>query len=324
MATKFSFVIPAYNEEHYVGKCLDAIIRETAGRKDVEIIVADNNSTDRTAAVARERRGVTVVTETRRGANRTRQTGYEASHGEFIAFIDADTEMPAGWLSTMEREFAKNPKLVCVSGPFIYYDLPKSIRVLVKIFYILGYIIYLISRALFHRTTIVQGGNYMVRRWAFEKIGGQDVDILFYGDDTDLAIRLSSVGIVKFSFKIPILASGRRLAKEGVFTMGSRYALNNIWMVFFRRPFTMAANAVRFGPEGTIYQPERKNRERLIAVIFTTIVLLFFGSLVFITYLILKAGVFETISFAQFAAGFRQATTNLSSSTQSMLQGLKQ
>jgi glycosyltransferase involved in cell wall biosynthesis len=324
MAIKLSFVIPAYNEENYIGKCLDAIIRETAGRKDVEIIVVDNNSSDRTEAVAKERSDVIVIKEMRRGANRTRQTGYEASHGDLVAFIDADTEMPAGWVTKVESDFAKNQKLVCLSGPFIYYDLPRGIRILVKVFYILGYIMYIIGRTLFRTATMVQGGNYTVRRWALDKIGGQDVNIIFYGDDTDLAVRLSRVGIVKFSFKVPIRTSGRRLAKEGAFTMGFRYALNNFWMIFFRRPFTMTAKEVRFGKEGVVYQPERKSRERLIAFVFTAIVLVFFGGLVLIAYLIIKAGFFETISFAQFATGFRQAATNLSSSTQSMLQGVKQ
>jgi cellulose synthase/poly-beta-1,6-N-acetylglucosamine synthase-like glycosyltransferase len=268
MATKFSFVIPAYNEEHYIGICLDSIIRETKGRSDVEIIVADNNSSDKTKAVVAKYPSVTFVREMRRGANRTRQTGYEASHGELIAFIDADTEMPSGWVSKVEKEFAADPNLACVSGPFIYYDLPPYIRALVRIFYYFAYLSYLIGRIFFRTSTTIQGGNYTVRRTAFEKIGGQDVNITFYGDDTDLAIRLSKVGKVKFTFKIPIRTSGRRLAKEGAWMMGFRYALNNFWMLIFRRPWTMTANEVRFDENITVYKPESRGREIFIAMIF--------------------------------------------------------
>ncbi|HVN26427.1 MAG TPA: glycosyltransferase family A protein [Candidatus Paceibacterota bacterium] len=317
MRAKLSFVIPAYNEEHYLGDCLDTIIKEVSGRDDVEIVVADNNSSDRTIAVAEERKAkfpnLVVVKETRRGANRTRQTGFESSHGEIIAFIDADTKMPAGWVATVEREFALHPKVVCVSGPFIYYDLSPGIRALVKMFYVWGYVIYLIGRGIFHRTTIIQGGNYAVRRQALEKIGGQDVSIVFYGDDTDLAVRLSRIGIVKFSFAMPILTSGRRLAKEGTFTMGFRYALNNFWMTVFRRPFTMDAKTVRF-ENGTVYQPENKNRERLIAVVFTSIVVLFFVALVLVAYYVLKAGAFGTVSLAHLFSGARESAAPISSS----------
>ena len=50
---KLSFVIPAYNEEKYIGQCLQSIFDEMKGAShDVEIIVANNNSTDRTKEIA--------------------------------------------------------------------------------------------------------------------------------------------------------------------------------------------------------------------------------------------------------------------------------
>ena len=61
---KISFIIPAYNEEHYVGPCLDAIFKAIGNRTDTEIIVVDNNSNDGTEAVAKRYPGVTVVRET--------------------------------------------------------------------------------------------------------------------------------------------------------------------------------------------------------------------------------------------------------------------
>jgi len=286
MAIKFSFVIPAYNEENYIGDCLEAITREAKGRSDVEIIVADNNSNDHTDAIVAKYQQVKLVREAKRGANATRQAGFEASHGDLVAFIDADTKMPPGWLGKVEKEFAKDPNLVCVSGPFIYYDLSRTLRVLVRIFYILGYCMYLIGRTFFHTATMIQGGNYTVRRSAFEKIGGQNVDIKFYGDDTDNAVRLSKVGVVKFTFDIPILTSGRRLAKEGAWTMGWRYAINNFWMLAFRRPWTTVSKEVRFGKEGTVYRPERRWLEVVIATLFFLFVFLVIAAMVVVVYLL--------------------------------------
>ncbi len=266
MATTFSFVIPAYNEEHYLGACLDAVIREAKGRAGVEIIVVDNNSNDGTAVVAKARPEVTLVRELRRGANRTRQTGFEAAHGELVAFLDADTIMPPGWMDRVAREFANDPRLVCVSGPFIYYDLPMRIRALSRTFYLLAYLIYLGERAFFKRTTIVQVGNYAVRAEAFRKIGGQNVDLVFYGDDTDNAIRLSKVGFVKFDLSLTMPTSGRRLAKEGVFVMGLRYTINNLWIILFHRPYTEVSTEVRFGKEGTVYRPAHRLKEWTIGI----------------------------------------------------------
>src|SRR5689334_1513313 len=74
---KLSVVIPAYNEEKYIGACLDELIT-TAGSDIYEIIVVDNASTDRTAAVARKYKGVKVVREDRKGLTRARQAGLMA------------------------------------------------------------------------------------------------------------------------------------------------------------------------------------------------------------------------------------------------------
>lgn len=269
---KISFVIPAHNEENYIGRCLDSVFREIGGRKDCEVIVVDNNSADRTAETAARYPGARVIRETRRGANRARETGFEASSGEFVAFIDADTDMPRGWLATAEGAFARDPKLACISGPFLYYDLPRPVLALVRLFYYIAYGIYWANKVFFRRSNVVQGGNYMLRRAALEKIGGQNVNISFYGDDTDLAIRLSKVGNVIFTFKLPIRASGRRLAKEGAFTMGARYGINNFWIVLFGRPFTKTARVIRLESSGEpVYEPENKFREAALIALASAI-----------------------------------------------------
>jgi len=284
MATKLSFVIPAYNEEDYVGKCIESILRETKGRNDVEIIVVDNNSNDHTEEAARKYPGVIVVRETQRGANAARKRGFGESHGELVAFPDADVILPPGWVAYAEAQFARNKNLACVSGPFIYYDLPMRIRILVRTFYILNYAIYLFGKIFFRISTTIQGGNYMVRRTALQAIGGQDASIAFYGDDTDLALRLSKVGVVKFSFKMPILTSGRRLAQEGPWMMGLRYAINNFWMILFHRPWTMSAKEIRFTGGETVYRPENRWREILIATIFAVAVVVVLTIVILLIY----------------------------------------
>jgi cellulose synthase/poly-beta-1,6-N-acetylglucosamine synthase-like glycosyltransferase len=265
---KVSFVIPAYNEEDYIGHCLDAVFRNINGRKDIEVIVVDNNSTDRTAEVAARYKGVRLLHEMRPGANAARRRGFDEAKGDLVALPDADTIPPQGWLSDAEAEFAKDPKLVCVSGPFIYYDLPKRIRFMARMFYGGGYLLYLMGRSLLRTTTIIQGGNYVARRDAVAKANGLDPSISFYGDDTDLALKLSKVGKVEFSLKMKTLASGRRLAEEGAWMMGLRYAFNNFWMVVARRPWTTSSLAVRFKNGETVYSPSRRSREAVVATLF--------------------------------------------------------
>ena len=264
---KISFVIPAYNEESYINRCLDTILREIDGRAGYEIIVVDNNSSDKTCEIiAREYPTVTLIHEPRRGANSAREAGFVVSKGDLVAFLDADTELVPGWTLRAERAFAKDKNLVCISGPFIYYDLPFAARALVQMFYIGTYLVYLINNFIFRNTSMIQGGTEIVRRDALAKIGGHDVNLTFYGDDADLARRLRTVGKVRWSFAFAMRSSGRRLAKEGTFTMGLRYALNYFWITFFNKPFTMTSTEVRFADQKTMYKPENRPKEWIIAL----------------------------------------------------------
>jgi len=86
-----SFIVPAYNEELLLAATLDAL--HTAGRavgEPYELIVADDSSTDRTAAIAGTR-GANVVGVARRQIAAARNAGARAATGDVFFFVDADT-----------------------------------------------------------------------------------------------------------------------------------------------------------------------------------------------------------------------------------------
>lgn len=244
---KLSFVIPAYNEEAFIGKCLESILADAKNCfHEVEIIVVDNNSTDRTGEIAASYAGVKVVKEKNKGIVWARQAGYLAATGDIIANVDADNVLPNGWINKVFAEFSQNNGLVGLSGPLIYYDMSWLVNLEVKIFYILGYFAYIFNQFVFGRGNMLQGGNFIISRQAMEKIGGYNTDIVFYGEDTDVARRLSKVGFSKFTFSLPILSSGRRLSKEGVVISGLRYGINYFWILIFKRPFSKKSTDIRY------------------------------------------------------------------------------
>ncbi len=243
---RISIVIPAYNEEERLPVCLSAVERELArASSDAEVIVVNNASTDRTGDVARSYSWVRVVDEPRKGLVRARAAGLAAAAGELIANVDSDTMLPEGWLATVLAEFARDEKLAALSGPFIYYDLPLFQRALVKVFYFFGYLSHLANQYVFRTGAMLQGGNFIVRRTYLERAGGFDTSIEFYGEDTDVARRISKVGKVKWTFRLPMYASGRRLAKEGIITMGLRYAANYLHTLVRGKPLTVAYTDIR-------------------------------------------------------------------------------
>jgi glycosyltransferase involved in cell wall biosynthesis len=243
---KISFVIPAYNEEAYIEKCLESIQKEIIS-SDVyaEIIVVNNASTDKTREIVHSYPGVKVIDEPRKGLPKARQAGYLKADGDLIANVDADNMLPEGWIKTVVREFLGRERLVGLSGPLIYHDLSWYKNFQVKMFYGVGYVSYLFTHFVLRKGGMLQGGNFVLRKSALDKVGGYNTDIDFYGEDTDIARRIQQAGYVKFTFKLPMYSSGRRMVKEGLFATGFRYAINYVWVLIFKRPFTCTSTDVR-------------------------------------------------------------------------------
>ena len=243
---RVSFVVPAYNEERLLPACLAAIRAEVARNGcTAEILVVDNASTDRTRDVALAVPDVVVVNQPVKGLVPARSAGFEASCGELVANIDADTLVPEGWLDRVLEAFDRHPKLVVLSGPYDYYDVPRHMRAAARAFYGMGYLTYLFNKRVLGVGSMVQGGNFVVLRDAMAAIGGISDRFTFYGEDTDIAKRMSAVGDVTFTYALRAKSSGRRLQGDGMVLTGVRYGTNYVWATFFRKPFTTAWNDYR-------------------------------------------------------------------------------
>lgn len=227
---KISLVIPAYNEEQFIGACLDSVIKNSEG-KLYEIIVVDNASTDLTAQVASQKPGVKVVYEIRKGTGNARQTGAEVATGNIIAYVDADSKMLPGWVAIIEQVF-NNDKVVLLSGPYKYNDSTRYPNWLLNTMWII-----FVPFAYWITGFVGNGGNCIVRKDALMKIGGNDRSIAFYGDDTDLARRLHEVGKTIWRNDFNILSSARRFDEEGLILYW-KYFLNFWWPVLFHKPYT--------------------------------------------------------------------------------------
>jgi glycosyltransferase involved in cell wall biosynthesis len=105
MLPRFSLVIPAYNEERLLPRLLDSIevARNAYGNRDlIEVIVADNLSTDSTALIATVRK-CRVVTVEKRVIAAARNGGARIARGEIVAFIDADSQVHPQTFAEIDR-----------------------------------------------------------------------------------------------------------------------------------------------------------------------------------------------------------------------------
>jgi len=226
---KVSVVIPVHNEEASIEAAIELLKAQT--HTDLEIIVVDNNSTDRTNERA-SATGVKVLLEKRKGTQWARECGRKAAQGEIIATMDADCLPDADWVEKAVRHFSL-PEVVAVGGPYYYYDASAFFRDFSLFFQQTFYVAanYVLQKL--HKGAVLIGGNTMFLASAMEKAGGFNTGLVFYGDDTDTAKRLATQGKVVFDKKLAMKTSARRLNERGSITISLVYMYH-----FFRIIFT--------------------------------------------------------------------------------------
>jgi glycosyltransferase involved in cell wall biosynthesis len=192
-----SFVIPAYNEELFLGCTLRALNAAGQGLGEpFEVVVADDASTDRTAAVAREY-GARVVSVNHRQIAATRNSGAREATGELLIFVDADTVVTAAAV----RGAVKALRAGAVGGGCaVRFDdrLPLYARLLAAP-----------TRSLYHALGLAAGCFLFCTRDAFAATGGFD-ERLFGSEELTMSRALHRQGrfVVLREY---VTTSGRKL-----------------------------------------------------------------------------------------------------------------
>lgn len=191
--TEISIIVPARNAAHTLSEQLDALSRQEWGDA-IEVVVADNGSTDDTKAVALSHaEGFTTLqvvdASGRPGAAHARNCGARAASGDRLLFVDADDVVQSGWLRTMVEAFRKS-ELIAGSGvpssPTDDAGMPRETRWSKAILPSPGFL------------DAAGSGNLGISRALFEKIGGFREDFQFC-EDTALCwdAQLSGVQLVR-------------------------------------------------------------------------------------------------------------------------------
>lgn len=208
---KVSIIIPVYNEEKYLDKCLQSISGQT--EKPDEIIVVDNNCTDRTIEIA-QKYGVKIVKEKIQGMIHARNAGFDAAKYEIIVRTDADAIVPNDWIFRIKKAF-ENPNLGALSGPTNYRKWQKSI----KLSHVPSLVLFDILSLLF-KNGCLYGPNMSIRKTVWEKVKKTVcLDDKKVHEDIDLSIHLNKLTRIKFDNKL-IIGTTRVRWKQ----IGTEYA----------------------------------------------------------------------------------------------------
>ncbi|MDP4011842.1 MAG: glycosyltransferase family 2 protein [Candidatus Roizmanbacteria bacterium] len=119
-----SVILPAYNEEKYIEKCIQSILNQSIPPE--EVIVVDNNSTDKTVEIAKKY-PVKIVLEKTQGIIATRNHGFDLATSDIIARTDADSEVPYTWIEQIKTYMDTN-KCDALLGASYYNMSPPPIN----------------------------------------------------------------------------------------------------------------------------------------------------------------------------------------------------
>jgi cellulose synthase/poly-beta-1,6-N-acetylglucosamine synthase-like glycosyltransferase len=203
-----SVVIPAYNEEKWIGKTLDSLVAQKTTEK-FEVIVVDNVSTDKTAEIVRSynrKLQIKLIKEKKKSRGAARRTGFAAAKGEIIFSTDADSVVPEDWIETI-MEYFKDEKIVAVTGTCKIYDLANSKNVLFNTFHPISMKLFRVLMGNYW----LSGFNFAIRKKMYDESGGFDSQ-LNAQEDTDLAFRVKRYGKIRYIPDPVVTVSGRRFS----------------------------------------------------------------------------------------------------------------
>lgn len=202
-----SVIIPAYNEEKYIGKTLQSIRELELGDNQLEILVIDADSKDKTEQVARSF-GAKVVNVVHKGIGFARQQGVLSAKGDIIVFTDADTLVPEDWLVKYIKVLSK-PGVVAAygsyrvtDGNFPYFQITNFAQPVA---------VWVASKM---KMYLAGGQNIAAWREKAMGIGGFDEKLELL-EDADFIKRMGRVGKIAYLSDNIVFSAGRR-SKEGL------------------------------------------------------------------------------------------------------------
>lgn len=240
-----SVVIPNYNGEKYIKKCLDSLMVQSL--KPDEIIVVDNNSTDGSLELLNNdfRDKVCIIAlEKNTGFSVAVNKGIKASKGEFVVLLNNDTELDKDWLKELHSVIQKDNKIFSCCSKMIRYDNRNIIDDAGDEYSILGWSFkrgdgksikyYQDTEEVFSSCA----GAAIYRKTILDEIGYFDEKFFAYLEDIDISYRARSFGYKNY------YAHKAKVYHIGSATSGSRHnsfkvrlaARNNIFLIYKNMP----------------------------------------------------------------------------------------
>ncbi len=200
-----SVIIPAYNEEKFIERCIKNLLKQTVLPE--EIIVVNNNCTDKTVQLAKLF-PVKIVSENKQGITFARNKGFDAAKSDILARCDADSYVSGNWIKEIKTMFSSQ-NIDALTGPLIYYNLPPIAKIFIGL--------YTNSMKYFLQgNDVLIGPNMCITKILWNKIRDRVcLDNNKVHEDIDLTIHiLQARGIIYNDNNLVVHSSARRIIQH--------------------------------------------------------------------------------------------------------------
>lgn len=119
---KLTIVIPVYNVEDYLSKCIDSCLNQNVSFEDYEVLIINDGSTDKSAQIAQDYAStypnISFIDQENNGLSYTRNKGIQLAKGEYVWFVDSDDWIEKNIFQELLQETSKHPDIIAIPLKF--------------------------------------------------------------------------------------------------------------------------------------------------------------------------------------------------------------
>ena len=182
MSVTVSIIIPVYNADSYLDKCINHIKNLKYDAQLIDIFAIDNGSEDDSVKILKKHR-LAYSVEPEKNISTLRNIGVSKTKGGIVAFVDSDCYVDKYWLSSAVKVLMFDSSIGIVGS---YYGIPDNPTWVEKTWYDL-------KKDIVGEVSFLSSGNMLLRRSVFEKVGGFTEEVVT-GEDYDLCQKVRKSG----------------------------------------------------------------------------------------------------------------------------------
>jgi glycosyltransferase involved in cell wall biosynthesis len=223
---KISAIVCTHNGRKVLKKALQSLVGQTLYKKDYEILVVDNASTDGSREIIRQfekEENLHYIFESNLGLSHARNTGWQQSQGDIIAFLDDDAVACPEWLERIIAAFGREPQAGAVGGRVMpIWEAPMPRWVSDKMLRALSVIDWSETPVFLDEQQFLVGANISFPKKLLEKVGGFSSELgrkgkcLLSNEESLLVLKIKESGYKVYydpQIKVDHLIPANRLSK---------------------------------------------------------------------------------------------------------------